>query len=242
MQPQSPSGKHSMSDSVPLSPPKPRSLIFSVRPSKMHTFRSVFSSISSVSALVLNPDLSLVSPSSIVPGNVSRLPEKAQDLGPTSNASRVALTSTSITDLSTSTVNRQLEWRCDYVAGVGPYAASCEDAVRHMAFIPSGSVESQEFRWVSRDWPIVRDVPLPQEVVSCKHVNPALKKQYQSLTEDLSADGHCNINVHLRGGSLGSIAWASQSQVKAGALAVIDNCMRDQAQPRGGTAKGISEH
>ena len=172
----------------------------------MHTFRSVFSSISSVSALVLSPDLSLVSPSSIVPGDVSRLPETAQDLEHTSNTSRIALTSTNVTDLSTSTVNRQLEWRCDFVAGVGPYAASCEDAVRHMAFIPSGSVESQDFQWVSRDWPIVRDVPLPQEVVSCKHVNPAPKKpisisdrtslsrwslQYQCTSERGKPREHC---------------------------------------------------
>lgn len=48
--------------------------------------------------------------------------------------------------------------------------------------------------------------------------------------------------MHLRDISSWNVARASQSQVKAGVSAVIDNCMRNQAQPLGGVARNISEH
>ena len=47
--------------------------------------------------------------------------------------------------------------------------------------------------------------------------------------------------MHLRGVSSWNVARASQSQVKAGVSAVIDNCMRNQARPLGGAARNISE-
>lgn len=43
-------------------------------------------------------------------------------------------------------------------------------------------------------------------------------------------------------GSSWSLARASQSQVQAGASAVIQNCVRNQARQLGGTASHISEH
>ena len=69
--------------------------------------------------------------------------------------------------------NRQLEWRCDAFFGQRPYAASCEDAARHMAFIAPGSDDTRVFLWGRREWPAI-DVPLPQAVVSCKRLRPTL--------------------------------------------------------------------
>lgn len=63
-----------------------------------------------------------------------------------------------------------------------------------------------------------------------------------SLTKIGLADGHCRINVHLRGGaSSRKVARASQSQVQDGVSAVIENCMRNRARPLGGAAKNYSE-
>ena len=56
------------------SPPSFMNLLrsdFSIRPRGMDRFRLVLLSISSVSALVLNPDLLLISPPSTTPGNAS---------------------------------------------------------------------------------------------------------------------------------------------------------------------------
>ena len=47
--------------------------------------------------------------------------------------------------------------------------------------------------------------------------------------------------MHLKGLHPRSPARASQSQVQAGASAVIDNCVRNQERPLGGAATHISE-
>ena len=125
--------------------------------------------------------------------------------------------------------------------GQGPYTASCEEAVRNIGFIPPHFDESQELRWALRGLPVVKDVGLPQEVVSCKHLAPEFKECYQLLMRETVADGHCRINVHLDSASDMNVARASQSQVKAGVSAIIDNCMRNRARPVGGAVKKISE-
>ena len=56
------------------------------------------------------------------------------------------------------------------------------------------------------------------------------------------ADGHCGINVHLGPAWETRVARASQSQVKAGVSAVVENCMRNEPRPRGGAVQEISEH
>lgn len=134
----------------------------------MHTTPLVLLGIPSVSALVLDPDLLLLSLSPITPDNGTRHVETAQGPWHTSNVSGVPLVSLNKTH-STSTVNYQIAWTCSTLLGSGPYAASCEEAARHIAFIPRGASESQELKWGRREWPIVEDVALPQEVVSCKH-------------------------------------------------------------------------
>ena len=83
--------------------------------------------------------------------------------------------STNLANSSTVQVNRQVAWRCNDILGTGPYATSCDDAIHHMAFTPPGSDDSHEFRWGRRNWPLDRDIPLPQEVVSCKRLMPARK-------------------------------------------------------------------
>ena len=45
-----------------------------------------------------------------------------------------------------------------------------------MAFVPRGTDDSQEVRWSRRDMPVLQDVPLPQEVLSCKRLAPDLRK------------------------------------------------------------------
>ena len=134
----------------------------------MYAFRSVFLSVSSVSALVLVPDVSPIAPSTISLNNVSTIPETAHGLWNVSTVLESPLKPTNLTHPFTSSVTRQVEWMCTNTLGQGPYTASCEDAVHHMAFIPSGFDDSQEFRWGMRDSIAVKDVGLPQEVVSCK--------------------------------------------------------------------------
>ena len=140
---------------------------------RMHTLRSILLGVSSVSAIILSPDSVLISgitTSPTKPNNVSTTSDAVQGSWHSSNVLEVPPMSTNKTDSSTSMMNREVEWRCNDLLGHGPYAASCEDAARHMAFIPPDSDDSQELLWGRRDWPLVRDVPLPQEVVSCKRL------------------------------------------------------------------------
>ena len=141
----------------------------------MHVCRSVLQCIPSVSALVFNPNLLLISPSTTNPGNVSTVSKTFRGPWHTSIVSEVAPISMNVTNSSTVRVNRQIEWRCNEILGSGPYATSCDDAIHHIAFTPPGSDDSHEFRWGKREWPLFRDVPLPQEVVSCKHLMPVLR-------------------------------------------------------------------
>ena len=59
---------------------------------------------------------------------------------------------------------------------------------------------------------------------------------------DSSADGHCRINVHIRGLQPWSVARGSQTQLKSGVSLVVQNCMRAQGQSVGGSAWKIGEH
>ena len=142
----------------------------------MHTVRSVLFSISSVSALIIDTGLRLTPPSTTKPDNVSNVSETVQGPWHTSDVSAVAPVPLNMTNLSTSTVNREIAWRCSQLLGLGPYAASCEDAADHMAFIPRGADDSQQFDWSRRDTPVVADVPLPQEVLSCKRLAPDVRR------------------------------------------------------------------
>ena len=206
----------------------------------MYGFRLVILGVSSVSAVVLNPDLLLISSPSTNRGNISTISDTAQSPQQISNMSEVALMSTNLTYSVTSMGNRQIEARCTDIAGCGPYAASCEDAVRYMAFVPPRFAESQQILWGRRDGTRVPNVLLPQEVISCKWL--CNTETNQPLTGELAADGHCRINVHLRAAVSLNIARASQSQVKAGVSALISKCMTNQERPRGGAAIGFSEH
>ena len=47
--------------------------------------------------------------------------------------------------------------------------------------------------------------------------------------------------MHMRGRNPWSVARASQSQVQAGVSLAIQNCMRNQARPVGGSVWKISE-
>ena len=151
-------------------------VMFNIHPKRMYTLRSLLLSLPSVSALVLSPDLLLTTPSSPKTGNVSMSPETSKESWNISHALEIFPLSTTSTHASTSMADNRVKWNCNYMLGSGPYAASCADASRHMAFIPPGSDDSQELRWGRRDWPVLRDIPLPQEVVSCKRAPYASTK------------------------------------------------------------------
>ena len=142
----------------------------------MHQVRSVLLSISSVSALILDTGLRLTSPSTTKPENVSLVSGTVRKPWHTSDVSDTSPVPLNMTNFSTSTVNRDIAWRCSDLLGLGPYAASCEDAAHHMAFIPRGAEDSQQLDWSRRDTPVVQDVPLPQEVLSCKRLAPDVRK------------------------------------------------------------------
>lgn len=59
---------------------------------------------------------------------------------------------------------------------------------------------------------------------------------------DSSADGHCRINVHMRGASLWNVARASQAQLKDGVSVIVHNCMRTRERSVGGSAWKLSEY
>ena len=141
----------------------------SMQSRKMRTLGSLLLYISPLSALVLDRDLLLISPSPTKPGNVSSVSQVVQ--GPWHTSSTVldiASANTNSTHLSTFPVNPQIDWHCADQQETGPYAARCVDAANHMAFIPPGSDDSQEMQWSRRYGPDAGDVPLPQAVVSCK--------------------------------------------------------------------------
>lgn len=146
------------------------------RSSKMITIGSVFLSVSSVSALLLNPDLQLTSSSATNLSNSSS-PDTVKSPWHTLSRLEAPPIPKNTTRLSAPTVTRPLTWRCNDLLGHGPYAASCEDAARYMAFTPPGSDDSEQFEWGRRDWSVIRGIPLPQEVVSCKRLAPTLKTQ-----------------------------------------------------------------
>ena len=141
---------------------------------EMYSFRSVFLSVSAVSALVLVPNVSPIAPSTISLNNVSTIPETVHGPWNVSTVLESPLDPPNLTHSSTSSLTRQIKVKCTQILGQGPYTASCEDAVRHMAFIPSGFDESQELRWGMRDSIAAKDVGLPQEVVSCKDFTAVL--------------------------------------------------------------------
>ena len=143
----------------------------------MHTFRSVLFSIPSVSALILDTGLRLTSTSTTKPDNVSNDSGTVEGSWHPSNVSDVSLISLNMTNLSTFTVNRDILYRCSELLGRGWYAASCEDAAQHMAFIPPGADDSQQFAWSRRPTPVVTDIPLPQEVLSCKRLAPDVSQR-----------------------------------------------------------------
>ena len=144
----------------------------------MHTVRSVLFSISSVSALVLDTGLRLTSPSTTKPDNVSNVSGTVEGPWHTSDVLDMSPVSLNVTHLSTSTINPEIVWRCSELLGLGSYAASCEDAAHHMAFIPRGADDSQQLYWSRRDTPVVEDVPLPQEVLSCKRLVLDVKRYF----------------------------------------------------------------
>lgn len=151
--------------------------MFSIPISRRVTIQLLLCGISSVSALAINLDLLLVSPSSINSNNISTISDIIQGSSHTSTVSNSSLVSTNTTHLSSSPSNREIEWQCSDMLGTGPYTASCEDAARHIAFIPPGSDDSHVLPWGCRAWPTSWFVPLPQEVVSCKHLARTLLKR-----------------------------------------------------------------
>ena len=158
----------------------------SMQPRRMRTLGSLLLYISPLSALVLNPGLLLISPSPTKPGNVSTVSWAVHVPWHTSSTvSDIASANTNSTHLSTFPVNPQIDWHCADQPETGPYAASCEDAAHHIAFIPPGSDDSQEMEWTKRYGPDPGDVPLPQAVVSCKRPASISKKKSLLLKKRL---------------------------------------------------------
>ena len=149
------------------------SIILNIQAGRMRTWKSLLLYISPLSAFVLNPGLLLISPSPTKPGDISNTSQLVHGPWHTSKVLDTAPLNRSSTHLSTIQADPQIKWYCADQPETGPYAASCEDAAQHMAFIPPGSDESQEMDWYTR--PDIGDVPLPQAVVSCKRPAPIPK-------------------------------------------------------------------
>lgn len=146
----------------------------------MRTFWILFSYLSSVSAFRLKPDLLRLPPSNTTTDNVPTGLLSIQSPWHASNVSGAPQLNMNTTDSLALQVNRQVQYVCSDYLGRGPYTQSCEDAARNLAFIPPGSAPSQVMWWGRRGLPVAGHVPLPQEVVSCERLSPALKEGLRS--------------------------------------------------------------